>query len=315
MGKMYEKAVKPGKVLRVPQLFSSLGMVIPFQPSMWDDRSLQSVLSYAIEMAQEKMEGRFSAECIGKVTNRLRKLFAGLNFNTHRKSLAIVLSRDEEKVIYIGYQVKPVVFFSKFISLLDLTANMRQEPSFYIVVFQKHTVRIYEYNIQKLTRVFDQPDETCVNDLFWSANAAINLLNGQHEKPVFVTGSPNLVELFCNDQEYSDIFFPLLYEADPVNQVKTITLAKEISDHWNYWQSKFIAARVLIAKKTNSIISNVEAVVHALGKGLNDLLLIDKRLKRQLQRSLQGNSIIQLSGDLIRNIEKFLANGNRVEIT
>lgn len=314
-------AVYGGNIIKIPiskpkLVFSSLGLAIPFQPSMWDEKSIQSVWNNAIEIVKTKLKGRYSEECTNTVLTRLEKLFPRLNFNTHRKSLAIILTPGEERLIYLNFPVKPVLFFSKSVSLLDLAANMQQEADFYYFVLNEGSVCLYDYNNKQLRKVYEQTNETCPVNLFKNASNVIELLNSKNEKPVFVTGRPNMVEGFCNCSSYSKRFFTLLYHASPFSNEIIQSFVKEITRHWNNWQSKFIVGRVLLAQKANVHISNTEAVLQALRKSADGLLLMDKHLKHQLQKSSKtGNVIFQIADELISQIENFLVRGNRIEIT
>lgn len=313
---LQEDNIAARKITKPLPVFSSLGLIIPFQPSMWDEKSTEATWQHAIQIVQAKMNGRYSAECTGKVITRLGNLFAKLNFNTHRKSLAVILTPDEEKVIYLSYPVKPAVFSARSVSLLDLAANTQQEPDFYYLVINKDYASLYDYNSKQLRKVFEQNNENCPVKLFKGVSNTIELLNSKYEKPVFITGMPNLVEGFCNNSSYSKHFFTLLYHASPFSNEIIQSLIKEITAHWSYWHSKFIKGKILIAQNAGMLISNIDAVLKALGKGADGLLLIDKHLKRKIQKpNVTGNAFFKMADELINQIEKFLGRGNRIEIT
>lgn len=315
MPAVYEENIIKRQITKPRPVFSSLGLVIPFQPSMWDEKSIQAVLNYAMEIVETKLKDRYSAECTDKVLARLEKLFAKLNFNTHRKSLAVIHTPDEEKVIYLDFPVKPVVFFSRSVSLLDLVSSIQREPDFYFLVLNGGRARLYEYYNKHLSKVYEQNHETNADHLYKNTFGVIELLNSKNEKPVFVTGSPHLVEGFCKSSSFPQIIFKKLYQAAAFSDEIIQPLATEIISQWSYWQSKFITGRILIAQKAGSLIYNIDAVLQALHRKADGLLLMDKRLKKQLYKSGAGNDIVNISKELINQIEHFLARGNRIEIT
>ena len=309
------------KITKIRSAILSLGLVIPFQPSMQDERAIATILSYAAEVVQTKMQGSYDEGCINNLLARLEKLFCKLNYKTHRKSIAVILTPDEEKVTYLNFRVKPVTYLNKYVSLLELTANAERQPDFYFLILQETSAELYEYHhnqphkvyAQKLGTAFDT--KTNPGSLFKQASQTIELVNNKNEKPVFVTGSPNVVELFCNSSYYSNIFFTLLYEVAPFGEEIIKSLAKEITSHWSYWQSKFISGRIMMAQKANAFISNVEAVLNALSHSADGLLLIDKHLIQQLYKSRRVNAIFNTADELTNQIERFLIRGNRIEIT
>ena len=315
MPAVYEENITQRQITKPQPVFSSLGLVIPFQPSMWDDRSIHSVLSYTMEIVETKLRDRYSAECTDKVLARLEKLFAQLNLNTHRKSLAVMLTPGEEKVIYLNFPVKPVVFFSRSVVLLDLVSNIQREPDFYFFVLNDGSARLYEYYNKHLSKVYEQNYETNTNQFYENASGVIKLLNSKNEKPVFVTGSPHLVEGLCKSSSFPQIIFKKLYQAAAFSDEIIQSLTIEITSQWSYWQSKFLTGRILIDQKAGSLISKIDAVLQALCKKADGLLLIDKRLKKQLYKSGTDNDIVTISKELINQIEHFLVRGNRIEIT
>ncbi|MEP7110792.1 MAG: hypothetical protein ABI760_22550 [Ferruginibacter sp.] len=309
------KATNGGKAI------PSLGLAIPFQPCMQDERTIQTQLCQAADAAEMKMKDSYDEVCTNNVLVRLEKLFSKLNYNSQRKSVSLILTPDEEKVIYLNFAVKPAIYVSEHVSLLDLTAHADRQPEFYFLFFTENNAALYEHYHGKLHRVYiktqglDSDGKTDPAGLFKQVSQTIQLLNSKDEKPVFVTGSPTVVELFRNSPYYSNIFFTLLYESAQFCEKIKISLSKEISNHWDYWHSKFIMGRILIAQKANCLISNVEVVLKALSHSADGWLLFDKSFSRQLYKSRRVNALFNRSDELLNQVELFLTRGNSIEIT
>lgn len=312
---VYETKIPVRNASKTRTQLSSMGLVIPFQPCMWDDKTIDAAWNNALHMVKTKIKDKYSEECTDKILLRLQKSYTKLNFNTHRKSLAIILTPAEEKIIYLSFPVMPLVFFAKNISVLELASNIQQEPDLYYLVANKDYTTLYNYNHNQLRKVYEQSTQTCRENLFKDAALVIELLTSENAKPVYITGSPNLVEGFRNSPYCPSNSFTFLYDTTTFSNKIIQSLVKEITGHWSYWRSKFIAGSVLLSQKANRLISHTEAVLQALRRGADGLLLIDKRLKRQLQKPVTGNSIFQIAHELINQIEKFLTRGNGIEIT
>ena len=67
----------------------SVSVIMPFDPKM----GLQSEIAYALKIAtdkvQKELEENYPGEMSVLVTQKLRSLVKNLNFNTHKKSIAI----------------------------------------------------------------------------------------------------------------------------------------------------------------------------------------------------------------------------------
>ena len=310
------------KILKVRTAVSSIGLAIPFHPCMQDEKTIATFLKTAADELQRKMHRRYDETCINSSLTRLEKLFNRLNYNSHRKSVAVILTPDEEKITYLNFPVKPVTYLNKYVSLLELTANAEQQPDFYILVFRENKATLYEWLHNRLHKVFEtnqepRPDEMAIpgSGLFKQVSQTIELLNSKTEKPVIVTGSPNVVEAFSNSEYYSKAFFTFLYETVSFDEEIIQSLSKEISSHWNYWHSKFITSRLLMAQAANSLITNVDSVLAALKKCTDGLLLLDKRLKRQLYKSRRINAFFNKADELMDQVDEFLTRGNRIIVT
>lgn len=309
------------KVSKANNTMPSLGLAIPFQPSMQDKKIIQTQLRHTAGLVQTKMRESYDEMCISNMLTRLEKSFTVLNYNSHRKGISLILTPEEEKLIYLNYPVKPVVYINEHISLLHLTANADRKPEFYFLFLSEKNAILYEHYQDKLHRVFVKIQSRDLNGkanaagLFKQVSQIIKLLNSNYTKPVFVTGSPNVVQLFCNSPYYSTIFFTLLHEVAPFDEAVKQSLAKEITSHWDYWQSKFIAGRITIAQKTNCFVSKVEAVLKALSHSADGWLLLDKKFKRQLYKSRKVNALFNRSDELMNQLERFLTRGNSIEIT
>ncbi len=299
----------------------SVGLTIPFQPCTEDAITIQMRLRSAAIAVQARMKDSYDEACINNVLARVEKLFSTLNYNSYCKSISLILTTAEEKVIYLNYPVKPVAYVSEHVSLLHVAANTDRQPEFYFLFFRESNATLYEYHHNRLHRVYIKSQPLCLDGkvddagLFKQVAQTIHLLNRKEEKPVFVAGSPNVVESFSNTSYFTNIFFTLLYEVAPFCESVRNALAKEVSNRWEYWQAKFVAGRIAIAQKAGCLISNVEAVLKALSHSADGWLLLDKNLKRQLYKSGRVNALFYKSDEMKNQIERFLKRGNSIGIT
>ena len=293
-------------------LHPSLGIVFPFHPAMWNDDMINKELAGAKLLANELIKEKFSIEAGRKMLTRLENIFSRLDINTLRKSVAIILGPGEEKLIHLDFPVKPMVFFGKEIGLLDLISGIENKESFFLLVLEKGSKSLYDYNGHQLKKVCEQMDNGDVANLYKKTYQAIELLNSKNEKPVFITGLPNLIELFCSNPAWSKTMFPFLYGYHSFASETLKAFVTEITTHWSYWQAKFIAAKILLALQTGSLVTNIEAVTIALANKADGLLLIDKCFSKRLKvfSPLLGDGTIQDS--FLREVEYFLARGNSI---
>ena len=309
------------KIIKAGSATSSLGLVIPFQPCMQDEKTIQNMLKHTIEAIHTKLEGSADSAYANEMFTRLEKVFSELNYNSHRKSIVVILKPYEEKVIYLGFRAKPVTFFNKYVSVLELVANAGREPEFYLLLLQKNNAELYEYHNKQVHKVYtkkQEPGFDRINDsdcLIKQVLHTLKLVNSKNDKPVFVTGNAQLVSAFYNASPFPKLIFKKVQGFTGYTNDKIELLSAEITNKWNCWQSKLASGKIILAQKTNNLISYIEAVLQALRRSVDGLLLIDKRLKQQLYKSRRVNALFNKADELTDQVERFLARGNSIEIT
>jgi hypothetical protein len=295
----------------------SLGFVMPFQPSMWDDKSTQSTLDYCTHNIEKILHNTYSAECIKTMQGRLQLLFKRLNLNTHRKGLAVIISADSEKVFYLNYPVRFSVCTGNFISLLDLVHGIKQEAVFYLLFVCKENICLYEYTNEHLNKVYEQkPDEVsgCFVDADVRATSVITYMNTNCQKPVFIVGSSEEMNAIQKSIPFSEIVFQIT-QAQPQDSAEILQrIVAEIVEQWSYWLSKFDMGRIAMTKKANALIFNYGEVLNALCNSTDGLILMDKRLKKELQKRTMGDTHSLEINFFISQIERFVDRGNCIGI-
>jgi len=299
----------------------SLGLALPFQPSMQDESTIQNILKNAEESLYIMFSKVLEPGCADDMVARLKNVFHKLNYNSHCKSIAVLIRPNEDKVTYLNFSVKPVMYLNKYVSLLELTANGERQPHFYYLVLDQCHARLFEYYQNQLHQVYATKQDRGQNEKPYSEtlvkriSQTIARINGNNEKPVFITGSDNMAEPFCHSSSNPVIYFRLLNKVAPCDEEKINLLVKETIRRWNHWQLKFITDRIMITKKSNDLVAEIEAVLLALRNAVDGLLLIDKHLQQQLYKSRPANALFNTADELMKQVELFLIRGNRIEIT
>ena len=311
-GLLINRRMKPNPLRLV---HPALGITFPFHPALWGDNLINETLAGAKELVHTLLKEKYSREEYRKMLIRVDNIFDKLDFNTHRKSIAIILNPDEEKITYLDFPVKPAVITGKEVLLFDLIAGIEEKEEFYLLVVENGRKSLHEYNGSQLSKVYEQPDVEDAADLYKKTYKVIEMLNGKNEKPVFVTGLPNLVELFCSNPAWSKIMFTILYDYNSFDNGTLKSFVNEITSHWSYWHAKFITGKMLIAQRTGSLITNIEAVTAALTKKADGLLMISKFFIKRLKETERLNGNIKIKNSFLQEVENFLARGNRVLFT
>lgn len=315
------KSERLTSVEKNPETYS-LGLVIPFQPSIVDKNTIQGLLNYSIEVAQLKLERFHENIFIKQITRRLQRIFSNLNYNSHRKSVAIIIEGEEEKIIYLNYSGKPVFLFNDTFSLLDLVGNSIHSPEFELLVFKKDGAELYEYFNDSLHKVFSQTRNLCTevasdsSCLIHRISNIIKRVNSKNDKPVFVfSEDEDQTDKFCEYFPFKEIAFKLNISSNEDLKSKIQLIVNKVINQWNYHQTKLVKGQIAIAKRNQTLHSHLDEVIRVLKHSDDGLLLIDRFMKDEIHKTSKNESLFMATQKLNGEIEKFLARGNRIEIT
>lgn len=297
----------------------SIGLAIPFQPCVQDKRTISKVLNYAIELVQTKLEESSVLLAENISISQLKKILSSLNYNSHCKSIAVIITPYSEKVIYLNYLADSTVVFNEHFPLLDLAGNMENNPEFQLLFLEKAEVIVYHFLRGKLNKVYSNKNRSG-----WEAfpgmpeiSSVVNILkavNNTNDIPVFIAGEEHLIERFYNNSPAKEIIFNICSFTGFLHKHPQPVIVK-INEQWKYWRTELIRGQVELAKRSNACIAGREKVLTELKHLSDGILFIDKSLKEQVNTSILNKSPGSFCKELPDLLEEFLIRGNRVEIT
>ncbi len=322
-----EIIIRKTKPSRLP--VTTLGITFPFQPSLQDDRFIRSTLDYITKAVETKLNEKYNIEFGKRILARLEKAFSRLNYNTHKKSVAILIGLNEESITYLDFFTKPFLYFNKNMSLFDLVATTNNQPEFFLLFSGDTKSMIFEYYHGKLHKEYETRDHVFISNtpgigrlVGNSTKVArcrqilkvLKLRNPTNNKPVFVTGKTEQINQLYNILSFQEILFKkaITFSTDAEDKLKF--LASEINEEWRYWHCEFLAGKIELSKKSNLLVSKINPVSDALKCSKDGLLLIDKYYKKQLVKSIRGKALFKFSEKWMKLLENFLSRGNQIEI-
>jgi len=141
------------EVLNTAHYRPAISIILPFEPKM----SLRAELTYVLELAaskvQRQLELQYSSMVVDPVMLRLRKLIKGLNFNTHKKSIALYVSPIFEKVLYLDIPVEERVIVDESFEIRDLVYSKKQIHKYLVLVLGGNESRMFVGNTRSFVRI------------------------------------------------------------------------------------------------------------------------------------------------------------------
>ena len=131
----------------------AVSIILPFEPKM----SLKTELSHSLKLASDKVEIElkedYPAEMVELMMAKLRKLVAGLNYSTHKKSIAVYLSPVFEKVLYLDIPVHEKIIIDDSFEIRDIVYNKKQLREYLVLILSGKSTKMFLGNSQKLVKI------------------------------------------------------------------------------------------------------------------------------------------------------------------
>ena len=108
------------EILDVVHYRPSVSLILPFDPKMGLKAEIAHALELAADQVSRELRDQYPEELSNLVNAKLRRLIRDLNFNTHKKSVAIYVSPVFEKVLYLDVPVEERVIVDESFEIRDL---------------------------------------------------------------------------------------------------------------------------------------------------------------------------------------------------
>jgi hypothetical protein len=136
-------------VIGAQHYLPAVSIVLPFEPMM----SLKSELEYKLKRALEKIEtelmANYPVEKAMPVLLKLQHLIYNLNYNTHKKSIAIFVSPLVEKVYYLDIPVEEKIMVDESFEIRDLVYSKKQNIQYLVLVLSAEKSKMFLGNCSK----------------------------------------------------------------------------------------------------------------------------------------------------------------------
>lgn len=125
-----------------------ISLIMPFNPKMGQKKELGNKLKAAtLKLENELLKG-YRADNAGEVLKKLGKVIKGLDYTTHKKSIAIFISRLIEKVYYLDMPVEEKLFVDASFEIRDLIYSKKQIHKYLLVVLSSKRITVHLGDIE-----------------------------------------------------------------------------------------------------------------------------------------------------------------------
>ncbi|MBS1600886.1 MAG: hypothetical protein JST75_21880 [Bacteroidetes bacterium] len=141
------------EVIGVSQHVPAVSIIMPFEPKM----SVKSEVEYKLKIALAKVEkellNNYTSHQSVPLIRKLQSLVRNLNYNTHKKTVAIFVSPLVEKVFYLDIPVEEKIVIDESFEIRDLVYSKKQTIQYLILLLSGKSSKMYLGNCSKFALI------------------------------------------------------------------------------------------------------------------------------------------------------------------
>lgn len=335
-------------VLTSTHYLPCISLIMPFEPKMGLKKELTYKIKIAADQIKKEVNENYPPEKATPVLNKLMKVIDGLNYNTHKKSVAIFISPVFEKVIYLDMLVEEKVVIDESFEIRDLILNKKETQQYLLVVLTGKCTKIFvghNGDLKRVTENFEDNIENYINDisekianfsdenkrkeilfdkLLKHTDNGLALLMQAYQGPVFVMGTVKTIGHFKSlSKNLTRIvdYIPGSFDEKTDHELHNIMLP--YLKNWKQVQQKSVIKLLDEAMSKKKLVFGMGDVWKAASLKQGRLLVVEKGFSFKAEHTDENNAIRALDNgvhdvfyikDAVDDvIEKVLMCGGSVE--
>jgi Bacterial archaeo-eukaryotic release factor family 3 len=131
----------------------AVSIIMPFEPKMGLKNELSHSLKIVTDKVEQELRNNYPDEIYQLVIQKLRALIKNLNYNTHKKSIAIYVSPVFEKVLYLDIPVEEKTIIDESFEIRDLVYSKKQLHKYLVLLLSGKESRVYLGNSDSFVKI------------------------------------------------------------------------------------------------------------------------------------------------------------------
>ncbi|PWT76789.1 MAG: hypothetical protein C5B59_05530 [Bacteroidetes bacterium] len=335
--------VKLSETRRAP----AVSIIIPFEPKM----SLRHELEHRLRLVMCKVEkllmSSYPSDQAMPVINKIRRGIKNLNYNTHKKSIAIFASPLIDKLYYLDVAVEEKIVINESFDIRGLVQNKKETVQYLILILSAKSSRTYLVNgtkfilikcnipnksdeyerdmPQRITHFSDtsKHKEIVMDNFLHHMDEGLSLILKAYPLPVFVMGTKKVLGHFKKmTLNEKSIVGCVQGNYDKCSENELREAINPLVSDWKLVKQRNLLQQIEKARSENKLAEGMQQVWNAALRKNGSLLIVEKHFRYPPQNDFETNRIY--SGNNINNpfyikdavdsvMEKVLGAGGNVE--
>ncbi|MGZ5219053.1 MAG: baeRF3 domain-containing protein [Chitinophagaceae bacterium] len=326
----------------------AVSIIMPFEPKMGLKKELVNSLKIAADKVEGELRENYSREVVTLVMQKLRTMIRDLNFNTHKKSIAVYVSPVFEKVLYLDVNVEEKIIIDESFEIRDLVYSKKQMHKYLVLLLSGKVSRIYLANTETFVRIVsDTPEsvyayvnetpervanfsdvserkEIVVDKFLRHIDNSLDIILNAYRLPLFIIGPEKILGHFKKLSKHTGAVIEYIQgNYDEATLPELRNLLKPRIEDWKMVLQKDLLNQLDDAAGKKKLCTGIKEVWHEAINHKGRLLVVEKDFMYAAQHGSSADTIYKATEpynkfsyirDVVDDIiEKVLENGGDVE--
>ena len=326
----------------------AISIIIPFEPKMSLKHELQHHLKVITDKLDKQLASEYPKDIYLLIMRKLKAIIKDLNYNTHKKSIAIYVSPVFEKVLYLDVLVEEKIIIDDSFEIRDLVYSKKQLNKYLVLILSGNEFKIFLGNAHDFVRlVTNTPEQSIAYKLDTSerisnfsdmderhdielkkfllqVDNSLNIILQAYPIPLFVLGVEKILGLFKKHSKHTVSIIDYIkgnYEAATIPEL--IKVIEPYKKDWNKLIEKNIINKIEAAHNNKKLVFGIRDVWKSATNKNGSLLIVEKNYmiaaeptvgKKNIYMAIEPYNKFSYIKDAVDDvIEKILEAGGDVE--
>jgi hypothetical protein len=345
---MHTLLFKDEKQLVGAQNTPAVSIILPFEAKMPFKNELHYRLKLALGEVEKNLMKNFSADQALPLFNKLQNIIQNLNYNTHKKSIAIFVSPGMGKVFYLDIPVEKRIVIDDSFGIRDLVYSKKFNLQYLIFILNSKSSKIYLGNATNLTLIKsnargdaaeferDMPEKVCnfsdplkhkeilLNNFVRQMDEELSLILKAYPLPVFAMGVKRVLGHFKEISKNDKSIVEYIYRNfDETGRREILQAMSPHIENWKHIKQQTILRDIESARSDGRLVSGMKEIRQAASNKNGRLLIVEKdfvysdskddRLEGDYKENLNPGKPFFVKDAVDEVMGKILENGGDVE--
>jgi len=311
-----------------------VSVIMPFNPKMIAHSRIEMALGHALEEVERQLSpDRYGRAVTRDILSRLRRILDGLDYTTHKESIAIYISPTVEKVYYLAIPVMESIVVDTSFKIRNLVLNKQDNHEFLLLVISSRKEKIFVGSRDHLTQIIlnrsvlvqrDLPErvgnftdaktqrETTLHNFLRYIDNGLDLILKIYPLPLFVMTTKKTMGLFRQITRHGRFVSGYIHgDFENATESELLQGVRPQVENWKIVKENDVRNRLGVAQNDLKLVTGVENVLSHASRKLGRLLVVEKDFNYP---AVQDPADDTPRRDMVDDIiEKVLESGGDVE--